>query len=222
MEQNSPEFYDLHSHLFAQTQSRITYQTANDFSGTPVETAQWELGGFNGHPDHNYSDDHDPVFPGYTVAGGPVARPPKPALNFGWDVSHARRLVGFFWTIEKVRMPLGLSFPIERIMKGLTNQVAYVTFNRNFSSPNFTNYLDGTNGWYRVNYSNRVNFGYPPSSWGLGGASILGGGYAFWIKYNPEFERVIRSAAQKYTFPTGASSWGKIEALLSYPLSYFE
>ncbi|HRO67044.1 MAG TPA: hypothetical protein PL182_05730 [Pseudobdellovibrionaceae bacterium] len=221
---SASDFTRLRNHLLAGldlVQNRIQYQTATDFQGAPVETAQWELGGFDGHPDYDYSADKNPVFPGYAVEGGSAARAPNPAINVGWDVSHARRLVAFFWTVETLNAPLALNFPIQRVMRGMANQVAYVTFNKNLSSPNFSNFLDGTDGWYRVNYSGRVNFGYPPGNWSLGGGSILSGGYGFWAKYNPDIGKIIDSAARRYPF-SDALSWSRIEAFPSYPLSYFE
>ncbi len=198
--------------------SRITYQTATDFNGQSVETAQWALGGFDGHNDYNYTGDLNPSFPGYTTEGGSPTRPPLPAPNVGWDISHARRLVQFFWTIEKLNEALDLRFPIQRVMQGMSNQLAYVVFNKNFSDPKVTNFLDGTNGWYRVNYLGRLGFGYAPYDWSMS-RSVLTSGYGFWAKYNPDIAKMILSVEDRESYN---SSWSKIEIWPALPSSHFQ
>jgi len=64
----------------------------------------------------------------------------------------------------------------------------YATFNRDFKKPLFTNFMDGTNGWYRVNYSGRKGFGYGP--WDMS-ISVLTGGFGFWSKYNSDTQKVF-------------------------------
>lgn len=53
--------------------------------------------------------------------------------------------------------------------------------------------MDGTNGWYRVNYSNRPLFGYPP--FGMSN-SAPDGGYALWSRYNNDTFRVFDALIQ--------------------------
>ena len=50
--------------------------------------------------------------------------------------------------------------------------------------------MDGTNGWYRVNYSGRVGFGYAPY---CSATSVLSGGYGFYQNYNPDVDLVMTS-----------------------------
>lgn len=55
---------------------------------------------------------------------------------------------------------IGLDFPDEIFMNQLTNQFLYCAFNGDFSKPLFTNFMDGTTGWYLVGYEKRTGFGY--------------------------------------------------------------
>ena len=59
--------------------------------------------------------------------------------------------------------------------------------NRDFKKPLFTNFMNGGNGWYRVNYSGRKNFGYGPYKLSN---SLATGGYGLWARYNPDMKRV--------------------------------
>ena len=214
-------FYRLKYHLqngLKLVESRMTYKNVLDFNGNSVEAAVFDQGGFDGHPDYDYTADLNPTFPGYTVDGGAINRAPHPASNVGWDVSHARRLVQFFWTLKMLEKPLQLNFPTDRALKGLARQMAFGVFNGNFAEPSFTNFMDGTNGWYRVNYSGRANFGYPPSSWLLGGRSFLGGGYGFWREEEPALGEVLLSAVKNESF---SDSWMKIRTFPSLPEEYF-
>lgn len=50
--------------------------------------------------------------------------------------------------------------------------------------------MDGSNGWFRAGYEDRVGFGYGP--WDMS-ISVLTGGYGFWSIYNPDVETVFRA-----------------------------
>lgn len=219
---DSTTFLRLRQHLdngLKLFESRMTYKNILNFNGASVEAAIFDIGGFNGHPDYNYSADLDPTYPGYTVTGGPVNRPPMPGQNVAWDISHARRLVQFLWTMETLQDPLQLNFATDRILKGLARQMAFVIFNGDYKTPSFSNFMDGGNGWYRVNYSERPGAGYAPSAWGMGGSSFLGGGYGFWRFQEPTLEKILLAAAQNESF---SYLWMKIETWPALPDSYFK
>jgi hypothetical protein len=201
----------------ALVQSRTVYGSVINFAGNAVEGAVFDPDGFKGHPDYDYSGDLNPSFPGYTTAGGTVARLPNPASGVGWDISHARRLVQFLWTMQTLQTPLSLGFPAERILSGTAREIAYKVFNGSFTQPSFSNYMDGTNGWFRVNYSGRAGFGYEPGSWDLG-RSFLTGGYGYWQTEVPDLTQILISSVKRETF---SDNWAKIEILPAMPTSYF-
>ena len=61
-------------------------------------------------------------------------------------------------------------------MAGYGNSVAEILWNGDRRRPLFRNFMDGSNGWYRVGYEGRAASGYRP--WALSGV-ITSGGYGF-------------------------------------------
>jgi hypothetical protein len=96
--------------------------------------------------------------------------------------------VDVFDTLYNTRGATGQTFPEDEVMKGLANQVAYGVFNRDFERPLFSNFMDGSNGWDRVGFAGRKNFGYGP--YDLSGA-IPTGGYGFWNRFNPDIGKIL-------------------------------
>ena len=72
-------------------------------------------------------------------------------------------------------------------MTGLANQFIYGSFNKDLVYPKFSNFMDGTNGWYRVGYHN-TGFGYAPYDLSV---SAITGGYGFWSEYNTDTTTVM-------------------------------
>lgn len=103
-----------------------------------------------------------------------------------WDISHARRLVQIAETLDALDLlPSDLSGA--ELKKGLARQIAYRVFNGTLDEPSFANYLDGTDGWYRVNYVNRVGFGYAP---GQLSTSVINGGYCRWSRHDKRLREI--------------------------------
>lgn len=107
--------------------------------------------------------------------------------NISFDTSHGRRLVQVLETLYRNRSVTKQLFPSKDILKGVANQVAYAIFNKDFGKPLFANYFDGSNGWYRVNYSKRDRFGFAPWDNSLNWVSC---GFAALQTYQPDLKRV--------------------------------
>jgi len=162
-------------------QSRLTPSSLTDFNNHPVQGLNFDLGGSDDHPDYAYTAYTGEAFP--TEANKGYAR------NRGWDISHGTRFVPVFNTLHQNRMVTNQQFPDERVMQGLTNQLLYGVFNKNLERPLFTNFMDGTNGWYRVNYHAGVSQdGHPPSDLSL---AIFRGHYGIWSRFNKDMEKVL-------------------------------
>ena len=166
--------------------SRITYKRLQDWNGNPVTGANFDLGAWDDHSDYDYAGFKPSIYP-------------KPyqdlhikfrAKNVGWDLSHARRFVHVFGALHDNRGILDLSFPDDTFMKQLANQFLYGAFNGDFKKPLFSNFMDGTNGWFRVGYDGRTGFGYGPLDMSI---AALTGGYGFWSKYNHDIEKLYSS-----------------------------
>jgi hypothetical protein len=163
--------------------SRFVYREVKNFVGEPVIGAIFEPGDGN-DPGYEFAGYSGEAFPETTS----LFKAKSKVKGVSWDLSHARRFVHVFETFMKSRDVLGLDFPTEDHMEKMANQLIYGTFNRDFKKPLFTNFADGTNGWYRVGYDNREGFGYGPWDLSIG---VLTGGYGFWSKYNNDVQKVF-------------------------------
>jgi|GEM_PF-2773598 len=162
--------------------SRITNSNLTDFDGNPLQGTNFDLGAMDDHSTHDYA--------GYTGETFPTPADQNDGNDVGWDISHARRFVHVFDTLHKYRDITGQAFPDTNVMIGLANQLLYGASNKNITFPLFTNFMDGTNGWFRVGYDGDPDFGYPP--YGLTN-SIITGGYGFWAEYNHDMGRIMNS-----------------------------
>lgn len=156
-------------------QSRITFTELKNFSGKKVKGAVFDAGYWNDSPSYKYST--------YTGANYPKKSScnPQPPEDTSWDISHARRFVDVFGSLHRNRLFLQINFPNQTVLNCLANQFIYKIFNGDYERPLFSNFWNGTNGWFRVSYNKRDGFGYGP--WDLSIAALTGG-YAFWAKYN--------------------------------------
>lgn len=161
-------------------QSRLSKSNLKDFSGKPVTGLNFDQGMWDQYQDCAYA--------GYTGEKYPEPSDKRTVTGVGWDISHARRFVDIFNTLHENRAITRQSFPDETVMKDLANQVAYKVFNKDFKHPLFTNYMDGTNGWYRVGYAGRKKFGYAPYKLS---SAIPNGGYGFWSRFNPDIQKIL-------------------------------
>jgi hypothetical protein len=165
--------------------SRLTPRNLTDFSDNPVTGLNFDVGLWDDYKDHAYS--------GYTGSSFPRPDPPPDgdqiaAVNSGWDISHARRFPHVFDTLYRYRHITGQTFPDATVVKQLSNQLVYGAFNKSLETPQFSNYMSGVNGWYRVGYSGREGFGYQPTSMGQ---AALTGGYAFWDVFNNDVGMIM-------------------------------
>ncbi|MBP9014448.1 MAG: hypothetical protein KBG22_12650 [Smithella sp.] len=165
-------------------ESRVSYTKLKNFDGRPVAGALLGAGEWDELNTYEYSGYNGQEFPNPIITDKSRYR----GKAVGWDLSHARRFVHVFGTLLKSRDILGLNFPINDLMEKMANQLVYGTFNRDFKKPLFTNFMDGTNGWYRVGYAGKSGFGYGP--WDMS-ISVLTGGYGFWSRYNNDMQKVL-------------------------------
>ncbi|HAZ09050.1 MAG TPA: hypothetical protein DCZ01_11160 [Elusimicrobia bacterium] len=129
-----------------------------------------------------------------------------PADGIGWDISHARRFVHALGTLYDNRAVTWETFPDDAAMTGVANQVLYKIFNGDFKYPLFSNFMDGSNGWYRVNYSQRIGFAHAPYDLSN---SIATGGWGLWSRFNPDLGRLMHSQWDMFesTNPAVTAFW---------------
>ncbi|MEO8029793.1 MAG: hypothetical protein ABJC74_02010 [Gemmatimonadota bacterium] len=107
----------------------------------------------------------DNKFVGYSDSMMPEGQAARPSVKGGWDISHVQRLPVFLRSLWDNRAALGSPGPDIGFLGQTVNQYLYVAFNGRPELPQFHNFFDGTDGWYRVDYSGRRGWGYPPSGY---------------------------------------------------------
>ncbi len=140
-----------------------------------------------------------PQFPGWIDAGSPARLPPVRAVGVAWDISHARRLVSVLDTLHVNAAVIPGGGITTDQLRGFAMQLGAVVWNGSESQPSFTNFFDGTNGWYRVNYSGREAFGYPPSA--MDSEEAFTSGYGFWRVYDERAGRGIDALFRRLSNP---------------------
>lgn len=205
--------------------------TTLDSPAGPVQGMVFDPGGFDGHPDMNYVGYTDtspacrtctavgqctcPEFPGWTTATPSTPRlPPQPVSGVAWDISHARRLVSVFDSFRRHRAVVPAVAFTDVEAKAFARQVAFGVWNGDLASPQFATFFDGRNGWYRVNYSSRSAFGYPPGSM-TSSAPLCG--YGFWAELEPALRPALDAAFAKIDTPPDTTDGQALKVIQGLP-----
>ncbi len=187
---------------------RFSWSELTDFSGHKVRGLNVDLGMYSKYVDNQYAGYAGAMYPGWKVLPTEKVMDPVLVDKVGWDISHAQRFVNVFRTFYENKDLLGFNFPSREIMRGLTNQFVYGAFNKDMAHPLFNNYMDGTNGWYRVNYENTPGYGYAPSTLSF---SAVCAGYGFWSEFNPDVTTVMKALVNVLTSTDSAVlAWKKL------------
>jgi len=152
---------------------RIATRTIHTSEG-PVDGFAFDNGLYRDYKDHRYALYTDTLFPPDRL------RPPKPK-DAAWDMSHARRFFFVFNAMEMVAEKAQLTLNYGRYLDALAQQFYHVVYT-DTTRHLFANYLNGDNGWYRVNYHG-TGFGYPPYSMSI--AALEGGWFFLGSRYPP-------------------------------------
>jgi hypothetical protein len=166
-------------------ESRLESKDLQDFSGKRVKGLVFDVGSYIDHPENRFTGFTGNHFPGEVdINPAPVS----------WDISHATRFIYVFETLFRNRHVTGQTFPDRQVMEKMANQFIYGVFNKDFKRPLFTNFIDGSNGWYRVNYEGHDGTGTQP--YGLSIVSMWG--YGFWVQYNPHIRDVMNRLLEMF------------------------
>jgi hypothetical protein len=127
-----------------------------DERGAPVDGLIIDPGLWATHPEHRFA--------GYEGETFPAHGDEKLVPTLSWDLSHSYRLVPALLGIAEHAASAKVRARFEVYATLFANQLAYAVFNGDLRYPRFRNFIDGSNGWYRVNYESRARFAYPPWS----------------------------------------------------------
>jgi hypothetical protein len=147
--------------------------------------------------------------------------------NLGWDLSHARRLVPAFNTFTRNRTKLATTFgynnplfdPI-KLQRAFANQIVDKIWNRDRKYPLFSNFWDGSNGWYRAGYKSGIRGDCRPGQAPYSLAwSFPTGGYLQWGKFNNTIRTLALRLYQLFnsTDPTSRGFVSKYYRVLERP-----
>lgn len=181
--------------------ARLDKSFLTDKNGKKTLLANLDLGAWSRY--------EDMLFAGYTQSQKPLTCHPNgtktyniekktlpviPTVNM--DISHARRWVPLFetfvrnekWMSEKRVLSPDSALSNTDLLKAIATGFAEKVISR--EGPLFHTYMDGTNGWYRVDYSsgNACREGEGPFSSSYAGPT---GGFAFWSDHNPKIAQTM-------------------------------
>jgi hypothetical protein len=171
--------------------SRFVGDTAQGPDGRSVATSDFDPGSWDTYPDMAYASDETMTLP--------TSKPP-PKQGVGWDFSHGARIAWFIITFAEHPEIVGNEFNWSDIRASFARQVAYRVLDGIPDLPRFRNYLDGSNGWYRVNYSGRQQSGTPPYGMSRSYFSMP------WARLTPYDPKMAQVALGAWKLLTGATS----------------
>ncbi len=172
-------YFDDFDALFA---GRIARTSVRTWDGGAAVAAVLDPGSFAEHPEMEFS--------AYEGATYPTTAQRAAAPSATMDVSHARRFVTVFESLNRHRHLTGRAEPSDETIRQFANQLAYRLFEGNLARPRVRNFFDGANGWYRVGYSGRAGFGYQP--WDFT-SSAANGAYGRWARWNADVGELNRA-----------------------------
>lgn len=129
----------------------------HDERGAPVTGLVIDPGAWATHPEH--------VFAGYEGDDYPDASKRRVVPTLSWDLSHSYRLVPALLGLAEAGEAEEVRTRFDAFATLFANQIVHRVFNGDVHRPRFRNFIDGSNGWYRVAYDGRDRFAYPP--WAL-------------------------------------------------------
>ena len=141
-------------------------------------------------------------FEDFTQAGNESSDFPEghatPKAGVGWDVSHGWRIVWMLDLFSAHATELGLSGDWRSLRAAFINQFRLKVL-AGEAVPLLRNYFDGSNGWYRVNYSGRKGEGIPP--FGLSRA-LLQNDWGAFVRDNRQVREAFRTTWRALVSPT--------------------
>lgn len=179
--------------------ARLSIRTIQSARFGTVTVADLDRGFWRQYADSRFAAYTDPAGPVTCSPDGKRIQKPgfKPADvplvdDIGWDFSHARRFVHAFASLDSNRLALmhvwqiqDEDLPPANLSSEFAATLVTTLWNGDVTWPLFSNYWNGSNGWYRVAYDNGSTgcfAGYGPS--GLSDAFTTGD-FIVWQQYQP-------------------------------------
>jgi hypothetical protein len=107
----------------------------------------------------DYDDDPDLAYSAWT--GSELPTVPQQQEGLMADASHSSILPAVFRPLYETEAATGQSFPALTDLVALANTYVHLAYDGNAAQPDFVNYINGWNGWFRVGYPDIPGV-YPP------------------------------------------------------------
>lgn len=180
-------------------QARLSFRNVQSARFGQVTVADLDRGFWRQYADNRFAAYTNPVSPVTCSPDGKRIQQPGfkladiPLVNdIGWDFSHARRFVHAFASLDRNRSALMDVWQIQEddlppanLSSDFAATLVTTLWNGDVNWPLFSNYWNGSNGWYRVAYDNGSTGcfpGYGPS--GLSDAFTTGD-FITWQQFQP-------------------------------------
>lgn len=178
---NRPIYTEYINNVILLIKKQLVQPPLGITSGATVAGFLVKPGALKDFPSHRYA--------GYTGENQPpTLRDTAPVRDVADDTAHFARYSWVLRTLYLNKEITASNFPAESHLEGLANQLAYKVFNRNLNKPNFRNFMDGSNGWYR-SFPEGNQPGIGPFS--VGSAAVISSGYPLYAAYNSDLRRVV-------------------------------
>jgi hypothetical protein len=118
-------------------------------------SASYFNGDYDWHEDMEYAQ--------YEGESFPTPAQKARAQGASWDISHFSLIPMFLRSLFDNKQATGIEFPQKADLEYIGNQYVFHVFEGDRKKPLFKNFFDGSDGWYRVNYSGRSSYGIAPS-----------------------------------------------------------
>ncbi len=148
---------------------------------------------FNG----DYDSHEDMEYAGYSGQAFPTPAQKARPHGAGWDISHFSLVPMFLRSLIENQPAAGVALPTRSDVEYIANQFVLRVFAGDYKKPLFRNFFDGTDGWYRVNYSGRSRYGIAPSAFcemddPSHGCTAIAGIYSWGLlaALNPDINRI--------------------------------
>jgi hypothetical protein len=167
---------------------RLSTRFGGESEGMLLDQGLWD-----DHADYRFAqDDREDRLP------HPLEVPAVATSKIGWEFNHSKSLLTLLRAYWEYRSSGLLPLPVgdssaKAMLYGLANQVAHRVVRRDGPYPAFRNYMDGSDGWYRVGFTeDREPIGFCPS---CRSDTYYNGGWAMLGIFNDDLKEINETLA---------------------------
>jgi hypothetical protein len=175
--------------------SRAVSTQVVNFQGRSTPAVVFDLGAWSDHEDFKFA--------GFTNANRPPnANEASPVKGVGEDLGHHIRYSWVLLSFYENKALIGRAYPQDQDMQLFANQLLFKVYNGNSAQPQFSNFMDGSNGWFRVYPQPGGTVDKGP--FGSGNIGFIRGGFGFYQKFQTEMQQPLQAVLRAFTDSSSA------------------